>query len=63
MTAIQRKSNDIQKERDTLFNLLLQKTKTKKKEFFETMRDMYIASNIDILTANEKKQFKNLTFQ
>ena len=54
---------EVQKERENLFKLLLEKTNTTQKEFFELMRDMYISSNIEVLSANEKSQFKRLSFK
>ena len=53
---------EVQKERETLFKLLLKKTNTSQKEFFELMRDMYITANVEVLSANEKCQFKRLSF-
>lgn len=64
MTAIEKKKVilEVQKERDNLFKLILKKTNTTQKEYFDMMRDMYIAANISVLTANDKKQFSKLSF-
>ena len=61
--AIKSNTLEVKKERENLFKLLLKKTNTTQKEFFELMRDMYITSNLEVLSAGEKRQFKKLSFK
>jgi len=52
----------VEKERKAVLQLLLEKTGLKYKELVDAQIGMWMAGNIDLLTAEEKKQFPNLVF-
>jgi len=56
------KDQEIEKERKKVLEILLKKTGLTYKTLVETSVDLWVTSNIDLLTANDKKQFKYLVF-
>ena len=56
------KQKQIDRERKAVLQLLLEKTGLKYKELVDAQIGMWMAGNIDLLTAEEKKQFPNLIF-
>ena len=56
------KQKQIERERKAVLQLLLEKTGLKYKELVDAQIGMWLAGNIDLLTAEEKKQFPNLIF-
>lgn len=56
------KDKEIEKERKKVLEILLKKTGLTYKTLVETSVDLWVTSNIDLLTANDKKQFKYLVF-
>ena len=56
------KQKQIERERKAVLQLLLEKTGLKYKELVDAQIGMWMAGNIDMLTAEEKKQFPNLIF-
>ena len=56
------KQKQIERERKAVLQLLLEKTGLKYKELVDVQIGMWMAGNIDLLTAEEKKQFPNLIF-
>ena len=56
------KPKQIERERKAVLQLLLEKTGLKYKELVDAQIGMWMAGNIDLLTAEEKKQFPNLIF-
>ena len=56
------KQKQIERERKAVLQLLLEKTGLKYKELVDAQIGMWMAGNIDLLTAEEKKQFPNLIF-
>ena len=56
------KQKQIERERKAVLQLLLGKTGLKYKELVDAQIGMWMAGNIDLLTAEEKKQFPNLIF-
>ena len=56
------KQKQVEKERKAGLQLLLEKTGLKYKELVDAQIGMWMAGNIDLLTAEEKKQFPNLVF-
>ena len=56
------KQKQIERGRKAVLQLLLEKTGLKYKELVDAQIGMWMAGNIDLLTAEEKKQFPNLIF-
>ncbi len=56
------KQKQVEKERKDVLQLLLQKTGLQYKEVVEEQIGMWMAGNLDLLTAEEKKQFPHLVF-
>ena len=56
------KQKQIEREHKAVLQLLLEKTGLKYKELVDAQIGMWMAGNIDLLTAEEKKQFPNLIF-
>ena len=56
------KQKQIERERKAVLQLLLEKTGLKYKELVDAQIGMWMAGNIDLLTAEDKKQFPNLIF-
>lgn len=56
------KDQEIEKERKKVLEILLKKTGITYKTLVDTSVDLWVTSNIDLLTANDKKQFKYLVF-
>ena len=56
------KQKQIERESKAVLQLLLEKTGLKYKELVDAQIGMWMAGNIDLLTAEEKKQFPNLIF-
>ena len=56
------KQEQVEKERRGVLELLLQKTGLKYKELVDAQIGMWMAGNIDLLSAEEKKQFPHLVF-
>ena len=56
------KQKQVEKERRGVLELLLQKTGLKYKELVDAQIGMWMAGNIDLLSAEEKKQFPHLVF-
>ena len=52
----------VKKQTEELLKLLLKKTDTKYRDIIEIAEQEFIADNIGILTAAEKKQFNMLIF-
>ena len=52
----------MEKERRGVLELLLQKTGLKYKELVDAQIGMWMAGNLDLLSAEEKKQFPHLVF-
>ena len=52
----------VEKERKGVLELLLKKTGLKYKELVDAQVGMWMAGNIDLLSAEEKKQFPHLVF-
>ncbi len=52
----------VKKQTESLLKLLLKKTNTKYRDLIDIAEQEFIADNIDILTAAEKKQFTMLVF-
>lgn len=52
----------VKKQTDILLKLLLEKTNTKYRDLIDIAEQEFIADNIGILTADEKKQFNMLVF-
>jgi hypothetical protein len=52
----------VEKERKGVLELLLKKTGLKYKELVDAQVGMWMAGNLDLLTAEEKKQFPHLVF-
>ena len=52
----------VEKERKGVLELLLKKTGLKYKELVDAQIGMLMAGNIDLLSAEEKKQFPHLVF-
>jgi hypothetical protein len=52
----------VEKERKAVLQLLLEKTGLKYKELVDAQVGMWMAGNLDLLTAEEKKQFPHLVF-
>jgi hypothetical protein len=50
------------KQKAELLSLLLKKTGTSRKTLIDYIEQEFIVSNIDVLTATEKKQFDRLVF-
>ena len=56
------KQKQVEKERKAVLQLLLEKTGLKYKELVDAQVGMWMAGNLDLLTADEKKQFPHLIF-
>ena len=56
------KQKQIERERKAVLQLLLEKTGLKYKELVDAQIGMWMAGNIDLLTAEEKKQSPTLLF-
>ena len=56
------KQKQVEKERKAVLQLLLEKTGLKYKELVDAQVGMWMAGNLDLLTAEEKKQFPHLVF-
>ena len=56
------KQKQVEKERRGVLELLLQKTSLKYKELVDAQIGMWMAGNLDLLSAEEKKQFPHLVF-
>ena len=56
------KQKQVEKERRGVLELLLQKTGLKYKELVDAQIGMWMAGNLDLLSAEEKKQFPHLSF-
>ena len=56
------KQKQVEKERKAVLQLLLEKTGLKYKELVDAQVGMWMAGNLDLLTAEEKKQFPHLAF-
>ena len=52
----------VEKERKGVLELLLKKTGLKYKELVDAQIGMWMAGNIDLLSAEEKKQFPHMVF-
>ena len=52
----------VKKQTESLLKLLLKKTNTKYRDLIDIAEQEFIADNIDVLTADEKKQFNLLVF-
>lgn len=52
----------IKEERKKLLEMLLEKTGVKYKELVDYQVGVWVASNTDLITEQEKKQFKYLVF-
>lgn len=52
----------VKKQTESLLKLLLKKTNTKYRDLIDIAEQEFIADNIDVLTADEKKQFNMLVF-
>ena len=52
----------VKKQTEALLKLLLKKTNTKYRDLIDIAEQEFIADNIGILTAAEKKQFNMLVF-
>lgn len=52
----------VKKQTESLLKLLLKKTNTKYRDLIDIAEQEFIADNIGILTAAEKKQFTMLVF-
>lgn len=53
---------EINKQTKDLFELLLKKTGSKKKDVYDLAEQRFIVANLDVLTNAEKKQFTKLVF-
>ena len=56
------KEKQIENERKAVLQLLLEKTGLKYKELVDAQIGMWMAGNLDLLSAEEKKQFPHLVF-
>ena len=56
------KQKQVEKERKAVLQLLLEKTGLKYKELVDAQVGMWMAGNLDLLTAEERKQFPHLVF-
>jgi hypothetical protein len=56
-------NTEIKKQADNLLKLILKKTGLSYNELIELSKRDYIAANLDVITANEKKQFSKLVLQ
>ena len=56
------KEKQVEKERKAVLQLLLEKTGLKYKELVDAQVGMWMAGNLDLLSAEEKKQFPHLVF-
>ena len=56
------KEKQIEKERKAVLQLLLEKTGLKYKELVDAQIGMWMAGNLDLLSAEEKKHFTHLVF-
>ncbi|MCQ2319681.1 MAG: hypothetical protein MJZ90_12315 [Bacteroidales bacterium] len=56
------REREIEKERKKVLEILLKKTGLTYNKLVETSVDLWVTSNIDLLTASDKKQFKYLVF-
>ena len=56
------KQKQVEKERKAVLQLLLEKTGLKYKELVDAQVGMWMAGNLDLLSAEEKKQFPHLVF-
>jgi hypothetical protein len=54
--------NEVNKQIDELFKLLLQKTQTNYKSLIESSKRDFIVSNLEVLTPTEKTRFDKLVF-
>ncbi|MCL2327968.1 MAG: hypothetical protein FWC39_05570 [Bacteroidetes bacterium] len=52
----------VKKQTDDLLKLILKKTGTKHSEIVAWAERKYIKANLDVVTANERKQFDQLIF-
>ena len=52
----------VKKQKESLLKLLLEKTNTKYRDLIDIAEQEFIADNIGVLTAAEKKQFNLLVF-
>ena len=60
--SMSEKQKQVEKERKAVLQLLLEKTGLKYKELVDAQVGMWMAGNLDLLTADEKKQFPHLVF-
>ena len=56
------KQKQVEKERKAVLQLLLEKTGLKYKEVVDFQLGVWMAGHLDLLTAEEKKQFPHLAF-
>jgi len=56
------KQKQVEKERKAVLQLLLEKTGLKYKEVVDFQLGVWMAGHLDLLTAEEKKQFPHLSF-
>ena len=56
------KQKQVEKERKAVLQLLLEKTGLKYKEVVDAQIGIWMAGNLDLLSAEEKKQFPHLVF-
>jgi len=50
------------KQSDELFKLVLEKTGTSRKKLYELAAHEFVAANLDVVTATERKRFDRLVF-
>ena len=56
------KQKQVEKERKAVLQLLLEKTGLKYKEVVDAQIGIWMAGNLDLLSAEQKKQFPHLVF-
>ena len=52
--------DEINRQKQALFLLLLKKTSTTRKSVIEAAEEDFIIANLDVLTADERKRFNKL---
>ena len=61
MATVLKNNQEVKKQSEDLFKLILKKTNTSYSEFVAMMKEMYVAANIDVVSPSEKKQFTQLS--
>ena len=59
-TYTKQELSDIKKDKENLLKLILKKTGMTYNRFLELAKQEFIVSNLDVVTSDEKKQFRNI---